>query len=226
VKKAEEKRKSKEAPREPLTADGATADENDDLYEEPTPAGHASKDSSHTTDPISPVSPTSPSSSKGFKSILSKLKRRSRHDSAGAVEAGGKPGEKESGAFIGGAALRTSESQSHHSNAASQPQVEATETTRPTDLGDVEPSVVPHVDELNTDRYSDISSLGSEDETTRGRAAKRATRGQTSSSGSEFEEAKDHFDANMAPPPTFTSDAVQGRVGSPARDSKFHEVGI
>jgi hypothetical protein len=43
---------------------------------------------------------------------------------------------------------------------------------------------------------------------------------------SDFEEARDHFDEGLAPPPTFTSEVDKDRHGSPVRDSKFHEVGI
>jgi hypothetical protein len=181
------------------------------------------KDSEHTSADL--TSPTSPSSSKGFKSIFSKLKRRSKYDSVGTTEIDGHSGEKDTGAFIGGAAL-TSGSQSHSSTVASQPYAETTQAARPTDLSAVEPRTVPHLEELDQDRYSDISSLSNDNGVVRGRSVQRVTSNGTSSTGSEFEEAKDHFDANLAPPPTFTSDGDKGRVGSPVRDSKFREVGI
>lgn len=87
---------------------------------------------------------------------------------------------------------------------------------------------MPHLDE---DRYSDVSSLSSdydEGDAVRGRSAERIASGATvTSDGTEFEEAKDHFDEDLAPPPAFSSEADKVRKGgSPNRDSKFHEVGI
>ena len=231
-------------------AAGAATDGNDDLYEEPTaPTGitttnEPNRDSTTTaptrnstaTAPssIDPTSPTSPTASKGgFKSIINKLKRRSKHDSAVATDADGRTTEKDNPGFIGGASLRASESKSHSDTAPSTSNVEASSATRPTDLGDVEPTVVPHVDEptavprIKEDRYSDISSLSSDDEEqTRGRPRPERLMSDDTRASSDFEEARDHFDEDLAPPPTFTSEVNKDRHGSPVRDSKFHEVGI
>jgi hypothetical protein len=202
---------------------------NDDLYRDSTPAHHPVQ--SDTTSPVSPTSPTSPSSSKGLKSIFSKLKRRSKHGSAGTIDTTDMGKDKDQTGFVGGASLRSSMSHPH-----SQPTsaVAATTTTstsddeRPHNLGDVEPTSVPHVDELE-DSYSDVSSLSEyEEPMTRGRSAERITSSNTKASGgtdSEFQEAQDHFDEGLAPPPTFTTDADKAK-GSPNRDSKFREVGI
>ncbi|KAF2630674.1 hypothetical protein BU25DRAFT_407953 [Macroventuria anomochaeta] len=222
---------------------------NDDLYEEPTaPTGVSdvtapTRDSTATaptrdstvTAPSStdPTSPTSPTSSKGFKSIFNKLKRRSKHDPAVATNADGKVMEKDNAGFIGGASLRASESKSHSSTTPPTSHAEASSTTRPTGLGDVEPTVVSHVSEpagvpnVREDRYSDISSLTSDDEElTRGRPRPVRLMSDDTRASSDFEEARDHFDEDLAPPPTFTSEVDKGRHGSPVRDSKFHEVGI
>ena len=231
-------------------ATGAATDGNDDLYEEPTtPTGITTttapnRDSTTTaptrdstaTAPSStdPTSPTSPTSSKGgFKSIINKLKRRSKHDSAAATDVAGKSTERDNAGFIGGASLRASESKSHSDTAPSTSNAGASPTTRPTDLGDVEPTIVPHVDEptavprVKEDRYSDISSLSSDDEElTRGRPRPERLLSDDTRASSDFEEARDHFDEDLAPPPTFTSEVDKGRHGSPIRDSKFHEVGI
>lgn len=265
----EEQRKSKEAERATpasgpalataavVTAPTAAAatDGNADLYEEPsappgitTDATAAARDSTNSapnrdstaTAPSSgdPASPTSPNSSKGFKSILNKLKRRSKHDSA-VLETDGKTTEKDTG-FIGGASLRASESGAHSSDTPSTAHAETTTaTTRPTDLGDVEPAVinepavVPHlrddrpVKSIKDDRYSDISSLSSDNEDlSRGRPRPERLMSNDTRASSDFEEARDHFDEDLAPPPTFTSEVDKGRHGSPVRDSKFHEVGI
>lgn len=196
------------------------------MYEEPSTT--AAQTTGHdSADPTSPTSPTSQGSSKGFKSLLNKLKRRSKHAPDGEGEQQLK--DKDAG-FIGGATLRSSESgpQSQSSKSNSQPQRNSSEAHLPTNLGDVEPTYVPHVGEV---RYSDVSSLSSDGEedvhVTRGRSAERIVSGGTrTSGGTDFEEAKDHFDADLAPPPTFTSDADKARKGSPVRDSKFHEVGL
>ncbi|KZM23201.1 Eisosome assembly protein [Ascochyta rabiei] len=246
----EEQRKSKEASRAaptarpalgttvvatptaavPATAAAAT-DANNDLYEEPTAPTGLSNITVPTQDstvmaPAStdPTSPTSPNSSKGLKSILNKLKRRSKHDSAVTTGAEGKTTERDNTGFIGGASLRASESKSHSLTTPSTSHAEASSTTRPTDLGDVEPTVVPHVKD---DGYSDISSLSSDDEEmTRGRPRPARLLSDDTRASSDFEEARDHFDQDLAPPPTFTSEVDKGRLSSPVRDSKFHEVGI
>lgn len=217
-----EKRKSKEASRATPVVVGNTTTTNDnaDLYRDPTPASQAQE-----SDPTSPMSPASPSSSKGLKSIFSKLKRRSKHTSAGTINTADMGKDKEQGSFVGGATLRssTSQPQPHGSTTAAT----TSDDERPHNLGDVEPSFVPHVDELD-DSYSDVSSLSEYEEpmTTRGRSTERITSATTATSGgTDFEEAHDHFDEALAPPPTFTTNADKAK-GSPNRDSKFHEVGI
>jgi len=228
-----EKHKSKEAPATaPLVvAPAAVAShDNDDLYHDPSSANQAQQSSSHEVDPKSPTSP----SSKGIKSMFSKLKRRSKHNSAGSFDSSdmNKDGkDKAETGFVGGAALRSSASKSRSQTSLTG----AThDVDRPHNLGDVEPSFVPHIDEVDNktrgDRYSDVSSLSSfeEVEAPRGRSAERIVSGTTvTSRGSEFEEARDHFDQDLAPPPTFTSESNKAtRVGSPGRDSKFKEIGI
>jgi hypothetical protein len=209
------------------------------LYQDPVSSADAHNTQEHdSTDPTSPTSPTSQGSSKGFKSLISKLKRRSKHSPT--TEIDDKTKEKEAG-FVGGAALRTStshgNSQSQTSKTTSRPSHESvddrksSEAHRPTNLGGVEPAYVPHVDE---DRYSDVSSLssGGEDEfaLARGRSPKRVVSGGTAAShtsgGSDYEEARDHFDEDLAPPPAFGSDADKARKGSPSRESRFQEVGL
>ncbi|KAL6709696.1 Eisosome assembly protein [Coniothyrium glycines] len=226
----EEQRKSREMSAVPPTATvaTATATNTDELYEERSSATAAQRPTEHDT--ADPTSPTSQGPSKGLKSLLSKLKRRSKHAPATDGEEQSKETEAD---FIGGAALRSSTSgpQSQSSKSNTQPQLESVEAHPPTDLDDVEPTYVPHLDELEADRYSDISSLASsvaEDaQMTRGRSAERILSvGTATSGGTDFEEARDTFDADLAPPPTFTSDADKARKGSPTRDSKFHEVGL
>lgn len=64
---------------------------------------------------------------------------------------------------------------------------------------------------------SSVSSLGHE----RGRST-TATKPE-SSPEADPEEARDHFDQGLAPPPTFGSTAAQSSSGSPVRDSRFSE---
>ncbi|KAH4004799.1 hypothetical protein HBH70_040840 [Parastagonospora nodorum] len=212
----QDKRKSKEVPAIAPVSTGntttVTSADNEDLY----------RDS--TANEAEPASPTSPNS-KGIKSIFSKLKRRSKHTSAGTINTADMGKDKEQPGFVGGASLHSSTSQPQ-----SQPVASTSATSddeRPHNLGDVEPASVPHVDELN-DSYSEVSSLSDYEEpmVTRGRSAERITSTDTKKSGAtDFEEAQDHFDEGLAPPPTFTTNAERGK-GSPNRDSKFHEVGI
>jgi hypothetical protein len=233
----EEQRKSKEVSAAAATAEGTVAArDNDDLYQDPTPSADSQRTVEH--DATDPASPTSPNSSKGFKSLLSKLKRRSKHLST--TETGEKTKEKEPG-FIGGNALRTStsqaNSQSQSSKSASQPTRESIESRmssdadKPTEVSQAEPTHVPHLDHVDEDRYSDVSSLSSDGEefmVARGRSPKRVISSGTAASGrtDDFEEARDHFDEDLAPPPAFGSDIEKGRKGSPSRESKFQEVGL
>jgi len=233
--KITEQRKSKEIPlAEPAVVDAEAPRDNEDLYQEPTPT-EAQRTAEH--DSTDPTSPTSQGSSKGFKSLLNKLKRRSKH--APGTETEGNTKEKEPG-FIGGATLRNStsqpQSQSQSSKSAIHPargsidsRVSA-DVEPPKDLGAVEPTYVPHVGHVDEDRYSDVSSLSSDGEEfsiARGRPAERVVSGATATSaGESFEEARDHFDEALAPPPAFGSDAEKARIGSPNRESKFQEVGL
>ncbi|KAH7077134.1 hypothetical protein FB567DRAFT_143124 [Paraphoma chrysanthemicola] len=214
-----EKRKSKEvATPAPIIAEtNASTNEGDELYRDPTPATSQQRAPEHESDPASPTSPTSP---KGLKSIFGKLKRRSKHTSAGTINTTDVGKDKATG-FAGGATLNSSTS-------PSQPHTALSDDERPHNLGDVEPSSVPHVNELD-DSYSDVSSLSNYEEPTavRGRSAERITTKSTGASGgTDYEEAHDKFDEALAPPPTFTTDADKARKGSPNRDSKFREVGI
>jgi hypothetical protein len=194
----------------PVVAGASTSTkDSDDLPRDSTTSAPA-----HESDATSPTSP------KGIKSIFSKLKRRSKHTSAGTFGSGDVGNDKEQG-FVGGATLRSSTSQSQAQSHTSPKSVTSGDE-RPHNLGDVEPSAVPHVNEVD-DAYSDVSSL-SQDEEPRGRSKERIT--STSTKASDFEEAQDHFDEGLAPPPTFTTDAEKSTRGSPNRDSKFHEVGI
>ncbi|KAF1838337.1 hypothetical protein BDW02DRAFT_517112 [Decorospora gaudefroyi] len=230
----EEQRKSKEVPTaEPMAEGAGAAQDNQDVNRAPTPATEGQRTSDYDpADTTTPTSPTSQGSSKGFKSLLSKLKRRSKHSPA--TESDDKTKENEPG-FVGGAALRTSTSQSHSqsqsSKTESQPNLESTESRisteadQATEMRQTTPTFVPHVD-----HYSDVSSLssgGEEFSVARGRSAERVVSGGTvTSGGTDFEEARDHFDEDLAPPPAFGSDAEKARKGSPSRESKFQEVGL
>lgn len=180
-----------------VTTDVPPTTENEDLYRDPA-RNEGQQPEHEVSNPTSPTSPTSSKSeSKGLKSFLNKFKRRSKHSSASAET--DKPG------FIGGVALRNSESRSRKGSAPASPQVQTPNNDR---------------------RYSDVSSLSSVDR--RGRSPKRTTTDLSGVSGpSDPEEARDAFNEDLAPPPSFTTtDADAARKGSPNRDSRFHEVGI
>ncbi|KAF1949633.1 hypothetical protein CC80DRAFT_497381 [Byssothecium circinans] len=198
----QEKRKSREAPRvapvdAPAAADDTALGDNDDHRRDATIAGQGGPQSTEH-DPTSPAPPMSPKSESKVKSLLRKFKRRSKH--SGASSEADKPG------FIGGAALRSSES-----NKGSAPG---------------SPAVGPtHMPER---RFSDVSSISSV--SSGGRDNERTTTrlSDVSTGSAEFEEARDIFNADLAPPPNFTtSDASAVRKGSPSRgESRFREIGI
>jgi hypothetical protein len=201
----EEKRKSREAKigvAEHTDGENATDHDNhgDLQHEAPMPL-HPDE---HPADSSAsnPTSPTSPNS-KGFKSLLSKLKRRSRPSNA--AGATGSDGDK--AGFIGGAALRNSGSHSH-----SQPSSPAVPTHIPTTKPPAER------------RLSGVSSISSMSSRGRSPNGARAADRDSVSAVSEYEEARDQFNEDLAPPPSFTVE--EARRASPTRDSRFKEMGI
>ncbi|KAH7355876.1 hypothetical protein BKA66DRAFT_474748 [Pyrenochaeta sp. MPI-SDFR-AT-0127] len=227
----DEERKSKEAPRAAPASEGAVATlhKNDDLHQEPAPTIVTATQFRHTVAQDS-ADPTSQGSSKGFKSLLNKLKRHSKHSPANTTDTDDK--SKEAPDVTNATILPSSRSQSPpRPSKTVTGQHDSAGALRPTNLGDVEPMTSSRLAE---EQYSDVSSLSSNYEAgdaIRGRSAERvvsrATGASGTSGGTDFEEARDGFDEDLAPPPTFTSDADKARkAGSPTRDSKFHEVGI
>ncbi|KAF2684976.1 hypothetical protein K458DRAFT_29283 [Lentithecium fluviatile CBS 122367] len=229
----EEKRKSREAPKAAVvdtigaSTDATATTNNDDL----TAATGSPQTTEKATPPTSPTSPKS--ESKGLKSLLNKFKRRSKHSSASAET--DKPG------FIGGVALRNSESQSQsqsrQGSAPTSPPANPTHIPAPRDS---EASSVSSNDDRGRTPERTISAVTAPERTATGLSevsqVSRMTpeRTMTGQSGvseysdvSEYEEARDDFNEALAPPPNFTStDASAARKGSPTRDSKFREVGI
>lgn len=194
-----------------VAAAGATtaADNDDDeIYRDPSPVKRApafttQEPQARERIPSEPTSPTSPtkSDSKGFKHLFNKLKRRPKHSNP-------EPG------FIGGAALTGASSGS--TGAAPNPSI-----SNPLQQANVANAAV----NSNSNPYHSpsVSSLSSE-EGDRGRAVQRRATGVSAvSKESDLEEARDTFDERLAPPPSFGSDAAEGRRGSPVRDSKFLE---
>lgn len=76
--------------------------------------------------------------------------------------------------------------------------------------------------EGNAKELDDVSSSGlDEEDLGRGRATNRAEEGPDGSDDhDQFEEARDHFDENLAPPPAFGG---QMKSESPVRETKFQE---
>ncbi|KAL1595924.1 Eisosome assembly protein [Paraconiothyrium brasiliense] len=193
--------------------DNVGAVEREDLYRDSTPAGRASgeepvaartspaEDGTSAARPStakddSSTSPTSPTSptKKRLTGIFSKFKRRSKQTT--------EPG------FIGGATLRKSESNPHSNH----------ESTH----GSPVHNDIPNAND-EFDHHSDVSSISADSD--RGRPMERtATQESKVSALSEYEEARDTFNENLAPPPSFGTDINARNSGSPARDSKFHEV--
>jgi hypothetical protein len=191
----------------------ATADENDDLYldatraepvsaEEPAAARASTTEDESSAPHVStskedasttPTSPTSPTKNR-FSGIFSKLKRRSKQNP--------EPG------FIGGASFRNSES----NRRSNQESPEGSEI----------PTHIPNLNDESARRRSDVSALS--DDSERGRPIERTeTEESKVSELSEYEEARDTFNENLAPPPSFGVDNARS-AASPVRDSKFHEV--
>ena len=231
---AREQHKPKDVPVADSTTEDITMRDNEDLYQEPTPSTEIRNTPGHDHESAVVTSPGPP---KGLKSLLNKLKRRSKHSPAAEPDESTKENET---AFVGGAALRDSvshvPSQSQPSKSTIQSNRASTES-RMSALADAsteavrtKPAYVPHVDNVDDDRYSDVSSLssdGDEFDMARGRSPERVVSGGTAASGAEnFEEARDHFDENLAPPPAFGSEVENARKGSPNRESKFQEVGL
>lgn len=224
----EERRKSRDAPR----TEGARAShDNDDLYQEPGLSTDAQPTSAHES--ADPTSPNSQESPKGLKSLLTKLKRRSKHSPANEADKDAK--EKETG-FIGGASLHNSTSQPHSSENDTQPKRDSIDgyvsdkAEEPVEPVHTIPAYVPHVDPVDKDQYSDVSSISSHKDDfrpVRGRLTGRVASGGTVTSGGEsFEEARDYFDENLAPPPAFSSDTEDAKKGVSSRESKFQEIGL
>ena len=160
--------------------------------------------------PSEPNSPTSPtkSDSKGFKHLFNKLKRRSKHSNSVFEQSNPEPG------FIGGAAFTGASSGS--AGAGPNPS-----TPNPLQQTNTASTAV----NLNSNPYHSpsVSSLSGEEDD-RGRAVQRRAIGVSAvSKESDLEEARDTFDERLAPPPSFGSDAAEGRRGSPIRDSRFLE---
>ena len=201
-----------------VAAAGATtaADNDDDeIYRDPEPVTRAPALTIQETEardriPSEPTEPTSPtkSGSKGFKHLFNKLKRRSKHSNSVSEQSNPEPG------FIGGAALTGASSGS--TGAGPNPS-----TSNPPQQTNATSTAV----NSNSNPYHSpsVSSLSGEEDD-RGRAVQRRTIGVSAvSKESDLEEARDTFDERLAPPPSFGSDAVEGRRGSPVRDSRFLE---
>lgn len=201
-----------------VAAAGATtaADNDDDeIYRDPEPVTRApaltvqepEAREQIPSEPTSPISPTKPGS-KGFKHLFNKLKRRSKHSNSVSEQSNPEPG------FIGGAALTGASSGS--TGAGPNPS-----TSNPPQKTNIASTAV----NSNSNPYHSpsVSSLSSEEDD-RGRAVQRRAIGVSAvSKESDLEEARDTFDERLAPPPSFGSDAAEGRRGSPVRDSRFLE---
>ncbi|PVI03803.1 hypothetical protein DM02DRAFT_218153 [Periconia macrospinosa] len=203
----EEKRKTKEAAKSTHVDTAAIATTHDDNASRGLTAVEPRSEPDHET--ASPTSPASPA--KGIKSLFNKLKRRSKQSNPSTEPSS----EANNQGFIGGVALRNSESHPH-----------SRRNSAPVSVHSGTGSAGPARQNTSSGRrYSDISSLSSSAaSSTRERALKRTATTGTESPEAEYEEARDTFNESLAPPPTFTSNASSGSHGSSNRDSKFIEA--
>jgi hypothetical protein len=160
-------------------------------------------------------SPTSPDSSKGVKGWLkTKFTRRQSKPQ--------KPDSKYAGSdkdFVGGAALVGNTNSEPPRTPMNDATVAAT-STKDEDIGETADQQVDRsVGETTAEerlgrskrRASSVSPVSPLEE--------RIELGKETTKDEDFEEARDHFDNDLAPPPTF---AVT-KPASPVRDSRFHE---
>lgn len=198
----EEKRKSREAPKPAAVNTAGT-----------TTGGDITVQAIEGTPPGSPTTPKP--GSKGIKSFLNKLKRKSKPPPGSA--------EAEKQGFVGGAALHNSDSGQGPTAASPSGDNSQVPPRRGSDASSVTSDERGQIPERTVSGVSEISEISRV-------TPQRTPTGQSGggySDVSEIEEARDDFNEELAPPPVFTtSDARAARIGSPTRDSKFHEVGI
>lgn len=227
---AKEKRKSKDAPTphksdatEPALATGALIDSDIPTLAErgdatsthapirtpmETEVGQGMQETANAANkgestPMPPSPPKSPGSPKDGSKVKNWLKTKfSRHQSKSQKS----PELKEAGsdkAFLGGAALTgastnysTSNLESHNSSMRDVALAGKTEDKE-------------NVPEKSSDPDSEVSSLSSLSD-------------EPVENPDEFDEARDGFNEDLAPPPRFSGDPAKSH--SPVRGSKFHEV--
>jgi hypothetical protein len=159
-------------------------------------------------------SPTSPDSPKGMKGWLkTKFRRQSKTQKSESKDTGA---DKE---IVGGAALAEAGNSSVEPNASSaidtEPRKSSMEEAALAGPSTTSEEPVETVREERTGRSkrraSSVSSLSALEES--------HEMGKEVSCDDDFEEARDYFDNELAPPPTFPTT----KSASPVRDSKFHE---
>jgi hypothetical protein len=152
-----------------------------------------------TSDEV-PKSPSSPGNGKVKNWLKTKFARRA---SKGSKSAPGK-GKEESG-FVGGTALTGATAASASNENENESSALTGATTH--DTVPVSPATPTAVVERHTEEDDDVSSLSG---------------GEGEEGEEEFQEARDNFDEDLIPAPTFPVSAAK-KSGEEARDSKFKE---
>jgi hypothetical protein len=154
---------------------------------------------------VTPMSPTTPKDGGKVKSWLKTKFSRRMSKGSRPVKEDKTSMDKETSSFVGGAALTGA---SANNNTASL----AAESSSVTDVANAATSApVATIDGgeeyrgRTTTRMSDVSALSDDDN---GREDE------------DFQEARDNFDADLAPPPTFPAE----KSSSPVRSTKFTEA--
>ena len=160
------------------------------------------------------VTPMSPSSPKDKSKVKNWLKTKfARRQSRGQKSPTDKEKDADTG-FIGGAALRSaSANNSTTSLGAKSSSIRDVATAGTTSrAAEPEPSPISDVDQT-----PDTDIVSEEDIEDRSRRESQVS--AVSRDEDEFQEARDNFDEDLAPPPTF----VAGKGTSPVRAGKFTE---
>lgn len=157
------------------------------------------------------TSPSSPGSPKGVRTWLKTkfTRRRRKGATADSIE-----GQNDK-VFVGGVALAESSNEASNEPQQSSLKDVAFAGEPYNDHAAGESSATEERAGRSKRRTSSVSSLSTGVEVDHSQNLKRET-----SKDEDSEEAQDHFDEALAPPPTFAST----QSASPVRDSKFHEV--
>jgi len=153
-----------------------------------------------------PMSPSSPADGSKVKNWL-KTKFSRRMSKAQKTSPTEKEKKKETNGFVGGAALALTGASANNSTASLGAK---SSSVRDVAMAGKAKEEIPEPEDRGREerRDSEVSALSAE------------PAGTVQANEDEFQEARDNFDEDLAPPPTF----VAAKSSSPAREAKFTEV--